>query len=68
MSLVLPPQTEGYTSTAVHNTRNGAEEARLPGGAATAEPETAGGAGALELSDWDPPVANLVAVRLRVGA
>lgn len=65
--LVLPPQTEGRTGTAGHNGDNGAKEARLPCGAATAEPGTAGGAGALGLSNWDPPVANLVSVRLTVG-
>lgn len=63
----LTTQTEGHTGTAVHNAGNGAEEARLPCRAATAEPRTAGGAGEPELSNWDPPMANLVSVRLRSG-
>lgn len=67
VSLVSPPQTEGHPGTAGHNGGNGVEEAGLPCGAAAAEPGAAGGAGALGPSTPDPPVADLSAVRLRMG-
>lgn len=67
LSLVSPPQAKGHRGTAGHNRGNGVEEARLPRGATSAEPGTAGGAGALGLSHGDQKVANLVAVSLRVG-
>ena len=68
--LTAPPpthQTEGHAGTAVHDGGHGAEAARLPCGAAPAEPRTAGGAGEPEPSTSDTPVANLVSVRLMVG-
>lgn len=68
VSLVSPPQTEGHSGAAGLKRDHGAEEARLPRGAATIEPGTAGGAGTLGRGPRDPPVANLVTVRLRVGA
>ena len=60
-------QREGHAGTAVQDAGHGAEATRLPCGAATAEPRTAGGAGEPEPSTSDAPVANLVSVRLMVG-